>query len=187
MLFDVIEDIAKAALIVAALYVTFGAYVNYRAGTWRRGERRVIRLVTLILVVSAIKIGEDAITGDSGPIDKACLLFVHEWIPRDWLGWFEMVTLTGSWQTLLPLTLVVVTVLFLARRTPEALLVAVSTASAAGIVYVLKVSVGRARPSLWETEWYWGSSFPSGHTLTVAAFATACALAAARIWLRRDT
>ena len=29
---------------------------------------------------------------------------------------------------------------------------------------------------LWETEYYWGSSFPSGHTLAVAAFATAATL-----------
>ena len=32
------------------------------------------------------------------------------------------------------------------------------------------------------TQWYWGSSFPSGHTLTTAAFSTAAALCVARIW-----
>jgi undecaprenyl-diphosphatase len=34
---------------------------------------------------------------------------------------------------------------------------------------------------LWETQWYSGSSFPSGHTLATAAFATAGALCVARM------
>ena len=42
--------------------------------------------------------------------------------------------------------------------------------------------MGRARPELWSTTWYWGSSFPSGHTLSTAAFATALTLIASRIW-----
>jgi undecaprenyl-diphosphatase len=53
------------------------------------------------------------------------------------------------------------------------------------VVYVLKALVGRARPALWETEWYWGSSFPSGHTLVVAAFAFATAIGVTRIWPER--
>ena len=48
-------------------------------------------------------------------------------------------------------------------------------------VYALKVLIGRARPALWESQWYWGSSFPSGHTLVVAAFAMAAALAVGRL------
>lgn len=44
--------------------------------------------------------------------------------------------------------------------------------------------VGRARPALWESQWYWGSSFPSGHTLSTAAFSTAAALCVVRIWPR---
>ena len=32
---------------------------------------------------------------------------------------------------------------------------------------------------------YWGSSFPSGHTLGAAAFATAAALCAFRMWPQR--
>jgi len=50
------------------------------------------------------------------------------------------------------------------------------------LVYVVKAAVGRVRPALWETEWYWGSSFPSGHTLVVAAFATAAVVCVSRIW-----
>jgi undecaprenyl-diphosphatase len=51
----------------------------------------------------------------------------------------------------------------------------------------MKAIVGRARPALWEAQWYWGSSFPSGHTLNTAAFATAAALCVARIWPRAGT
>ena len=54
--------------------------------------------------------------------------------------------------------------------------------SAAVVVYVVKLAVNRVRPTLWETDSYWGSSFPSGHTLVVAAFATAIALSATRAW-----
>jgi undecaprenyl-diphosphatase len=68
------------------------------------------------------------------------------------------------------------------RRRFEALLLATSVISAATVVYVVKMVVGRVRPALWETEWYWGSSFPSGHTLVVAAFAIAAALCISRIW-----
>ena len=50
------------------------------------------------------------------------------------------------------------------------------------IVWGMKAVVGRARPALWEAQWYWGSSFPSGHTLSTATFATAAALCVARIW-----
>ena len=48
----------------------------------------------------------------------------------------------------------------------------------------IKAIVGRARPALWEAQWYWGSSFPSGHTLNTAGFSIAAALAVARIWPR---
>jgi undecaprenyl-diphosphatase len=74
--------------------------------------------------------------------------------------------------------------LFFDSRRFEALLMAVSVISGATVVYVLKAFVDRPRPALWETEWYWGSSFPSGHTLVVAAFAAAAAIGVARIWPR---
>ena len=37
---------------------------------------------------------------------------------------------------------------------------------------------------LQRAQWYWGSSFPSGHTLNTATFAAAAALCVARIWPR---
>ena len=53
------------------------------------------------------------------------------------------------------------------------------------VSYLLKSLVERTRPALWEAHWYWGSSFPSGHTLSTTAFAYAAVLCAARIWPQR--
>ena len=49
------------------------------------------------------------------------------------------------------------------------------------LTYFIKTLVNRSRPDLWNTEWYSGSSFPSGHTLSAATFATALVLCVARI------
>ena len=138
-------------------------------------------LSALVLAVCAIKVSEEVIGGDSGPIDKAILLFVHGHVPGSLTGFFEAVTFTGSSRVLFPLASVATLALLCARRRLEALLIAASVISAAAVVYFVKTLVGRARPALWETEAYWGSSFPSGHTLVVAAFAIAAALCVSRI------
>lgn len=74
--------------------------------------------------------------------------------------------------------------LFVAMRRYEAVLVGASLGAAALLVWAIKAIVGRARPALWDAQWAWGSSFPSGHTLSSAAFLTAVALCVARIWPR---
>src|SRR6267378_3725462 len=127
-------------------------------------RRRLTILSVLVLAVSAIKVSEEAIGGESGPIDQAILLFIHGHVPG---------ALTGSSRVLFPLASAATIALLFARRRLEALLLAASVIGAAAVVYIVKTLVGRARPALWETEAYWGSSFPSGHTLVVAAFATA--------------
>lgn len=144
-------------------------------------KRRLSILLVLVLAVSAIKVSEDVIGGESGPIDKAILLFIRSHVPGTLTGFFEAVTFTGSSKVLFPLATAATIALLCARRRLEALLLAASAISGAAAVYVVKTVVGRARPALWETEAYWGSSFPSGHTLVVAAFATAAALCASRI------
>ena len=73
--------------------------------------------------------------------------------------------------------------LLVARRRFEAVLLCSSVITATLVVWGMKAIVGRARPALWEAQWYWSSSFPSGHTLSTTAFATAAALCVARIWL----
>ena len=183
MIFELIEDLAKLALIVASLYFALGAYVRRTRPAWSGPleRRRLMLLSVLVLAVSAIKVSEEAIGGESGPIDQAILLFIHRHVPRGLTGFFEAVTLTGSSKVLFPLATAATIALLFARRRLEALLLAASVIGGAALVYVVKALVGRERPALWETEAYWGSSFPSGHTLVVAAFATAAALCASRI------
>lgn len=183
MIFDLIEDIAKMSLIVASLYFALGAAVRSKQAAWSipLEKRRLTTLWVLVLAVSAVKLTEDVLGGESGPIDRAILLFIHAHAPRTLTGFFEAVTLTGSSWFLFPLAAVVTIGLLWAKRRFEALLVAASVISGALVIYVIKTVVGRARPMLWDTGWYWGSSFPSGHTLAVTAFATAAALCVSRI------
>ncbi len=183
MIVELIEDIVKMALIVASLYFVLGETARRMQPAWSEslGKRRLITLLVLILAVSAIKLTEDVIGGESGPIDKAILLFIHGHVPHTLTGFFEAITLTGSARILFPLATLTTIALLWASHRVEALLVAASVISGALVIYGVKTVVGRARPSLWDTAWYWGSSFPSGHTLIVAAFATAAALGVSRI------
>lgn len=183
MIFELILDLTKLAFIVAGLYFAFGAYVRRRRQAWSEPmvKRRFAILLALFLIVSALKVSEDVLGGESGPIDMAILVFIHSHVPSAWIGFFEVVTLTGSVRVLVPLTVAGTIALLFARRRFEAWLLAASVIGGELLVYLVKTVVGRARPGLWETESYWGSSFPSGHTLIVAAFATAVVLCVDRI------
>lgn len=184
MIFELIEDTTKLALIVACLYFALGAYVRRKQPAWSAPleKRRLVIVLVLVLAVAAIKVSEDVLGGESGPIDQAILLFIRGHVSSRLTGFFEAITFTGSLRVLLPLATGATIALLCVRRRFEALLLATSMIGAATVVYVIKTAVGRARPALWETEWYWGSSFPSGHTLFVAAFGIAAALCISRIW-----
>lgn len=183
ILLEAVEDITKLVLIVAGLYFAARLYARRRQPGWTEplDRRRVAVLCLLALGATAIKVTEDVLGGESGPIDKAILLFLREHMPLWPTGLFEAVTLTASARALTVLTLATTIALALARRRLEAKLLASSVICAAAVVYAVKLLVGRARPALWDTQWYWGSSFPSGHTLVVAAFATAAALTVGRL------
>jgi len=184
MLFELLKDVTKMGLIVACLYLALGAYARSKQPPWSGllGKRRLAVLSVLVLAVTMIKVGEDVLAKESGPVDEAILWVVRNHIPAMLTGFFEVVTVTGSATVLVSLVSAATIALFLAKRRHEALLLAASMTSAPVLVYVIKAAVGRARPALWETQWYWGSSFPSGHTLAVAAFSTAAALCVIRIW-----
>jgi len=183
MLLKIVGEIAQLTLIIATLYLALGAYARKRQPTWLEllERHRLGVLVFLVLGVLATKISEDALSGESGPIDQSIMLFVRHYVPVGMTGFFEAASFTGSSTFLLPLTILVAIALLWRKCRFEALLIITSVLSAATIVYVLKTVVGRARPTLWATDWYWGSSFPSGHTLVVAAFATSAALCASRL------
>lgn len=184
MILELLEDTITLALIVASLYLALGAYVRLKQPALSEplARRRLAVLVVLILTVTAIKVTEDVLGGESGPIDRAILLFIRHRVPRTLNGFFEAVSISGSSSVLFPLTAAATMALLFAKRRFEALLLAASVITGTTLVYVIKLAVGRARPALWETDLYWGSSFPSGHTLVVAAFATAAALCIHRTW-----
>ena len=181
--FELIKDIAKLALIVAFFHFSLIVYLGWKQPAWSAfaEKRRFAILLALVLAVVGIKIGEDAVNRESGPFDVLVLQLIHANVPRALDGIFAAATVTGSATVLFPLVLIVDAALLSIGRRFEALLLTVSVVSSALIVYAMKAAVGRARPALWDTEWYWGSSFPSGHTLVVAAFATAMVICLNRI------
>jgi undecaprenyl-diphosphatase len=158
-------------------------YVRGRQPAWlpTLEKRRLTILLVFVFAVTAIKVGEDVLGRETGPIDETILVFVHRHVPGALTRFFQVVTLTASSKVLVPLASAAVIALLWARRRLDAVFLAASVIVAATLVYVLKTVVGRDRPALWETHWYWGSSFPSGHTLVVAAFATAAAICVGRI------
>ena len=189
MLLNVVADIAKLSLFIVCVYALLGAYARRRRPQWTEHlkMRRLAVLGALTLAVGGIKLIEDVVAQESGPVDKAILWFVRDQVPAALNGFFALVTFSGSARFLMPVAVVAAIALLVARRRFEAVVVGASMLTATLVVWSMKALVGRARPALWETQWYWGSSFPSGHTLSTAAFATACALCVARIWPRAGT
>jgi undecaprenyl-diphosphatase len=186
MLIEFLVDLVKLGFFVACAYLVLQAYARRSQPDWAAylTQRRLAVLGALTLAMSAIKVIEDVVARESGPVDTAVLWFVRDHVPASMTGFFGWVTLSGSAAFLLPATVVAVVALLVARHRFEALLMGASMVTALLLVYGLKTLVGRARPALWETDWYWGSSFPSGHTLSTAAFATAAVLCLARLWPR---
>jgi undecaprenyl-diphosphatase len=182
--FELIKETIELALIVAFLYFALSVYLGWKQPAWSTfaERRRFTILLTLVVAVVGIKVSEDVVNGESGPVDVLALQFIHANVPPALTGIFEAATISGSASVLLPLTIIMVVTLLCAKRSLEALLLAASVTGGGIIVYVLKAVVGRSRPNLWDTESYWGSSFPSGHTLIVAAFATAMVISVDRIW-----
>ena len=176
-------EIVELALIVASLYFAMRLYVRHRQPTWSQplDRRRVAVLWLFALGATATKITEDAVGGESGPLDEGIMLFLHSHVPLALMGFFEAVSFSASAPALTSLTIAGVSALIIAKRRLEATLLASSVILSALVVYAVKAIVGRERPALWDTQWYWGSSFPSGHTLVVAAFAAAGTLILARL------
>jgi undecaprenyl-diphosphatase len=183
MIIELIEDIVKLSCIVAVLYVALHYFIRNKRPALSESleKRRLAVLFGLILLVLALKISEDVLGGESGPIDRVVLLFIHSHVPASLTPFFGFITFTGSSKFLFPFTAFITLLLILARHHSEALLLAVSQISAVLIIIAIKTIVARDRPALWETDWYWGASFPSGHTLAVATFATAATLCVLKI------
>ena len=179
-------DIFKLALYIACAYMALSMYAKYNKAPWllALAGRRFAVLTLLTLIVVGIKVFEDVLSKESGPVDTAALWLIKQNTSPALAGFFSVVTWTGAAIFLVPATVVVCGVLLLTRHHREAVFLAATMASGWALTYALKALVNRARPELWTTTWYWGSSFPSGHTLSTAAFATALTLVATRLWPR---
>ena len=177
-------DIFKLTLYIVCAYLAIGAYARYAKTPWllALAGRRFAVLTLLTLLVIGIKVFEDVLSNESGPVDTAALLLIKQNTSPGLIGFFSAVTWSGAAIFLVPATAVLCALLLLMRRPRDAVLLAATMASGWALTYALKMTVNRARPELWSTTWYWGSSFPSGHTLSTAAFATALTLIATRIW-----
>jgi undecaprenyl-diphosphatase len=184
MIVELLVEVCKLVLVVCCLRFAIRTYAQFQQPKWSLplARRYLAVLLVLAFAVVAIKLVEDVITEESGIIDRNVLLFIHAVIPSKLTPFFELATATGSSTFLLPLTIGCTLTMLVARHRLAALLLSASVVSAAAIVYVLKMAVDRVRPALWEANWYWGSSFPSGHTLVTAAFATALAVCVSRAW-----
>ena len=178
-----IFDIFKLALYIAIGYLAFSFYARRARTPWllTLATQRMAVLTLLTLLVVGVKVFEDVIGKESSLVDLAILWFIRQTLPPSLLGFFSAVTWTGAAVFLVPATVAMCGLLFVRRHHREAVLLAVTMAAGWALTYAVKSMVGRARPELWSTTWYWGSSFPSGHTLSTAAFATALTLIASRI------
>jgi undecaprenyl-diphosphatase len=183
-LYELLKDAAVLALVIASLSVALSTYARHERGAWSRAllSRRLLLLCLLALALTAMKVSEDVIGNESGLFDRTILIFVHAHLGSASIPFFQAVTRTGSFLVVFCFAAAASVGLLLAGHRLEAGLIGISTTVAALCVWALKALVGRARPALWETQWYWGSSFPSGHTLVTAALGIALALAVHRLW-----
>ena len=147
MIFELIKDTTKLALIVASLYFALGAYVSRKQPAWSGPleKRRLVIVWVLVLAASAIKVSEDVLGGESGPIDEAILLFIRGHVSGRLTGFFEAITFTGSFRVLFSLATGATITLLCVRRRFEALLLATSVISAATVVYVVKTLTAATR------------------------------------------
>lgn len=182
MVFNIVADIAKLGLFIVCAYALLGAYARRRRPQWAEHltKRRLSVLGALTFAAGGIKLIEDVVANESGVVDEAILWFIRDYVPAALDDFFAIVTFSGSARFLMPIAFVAAAALLLARRRFEAVLLGASLITATLVVWGMKAVVGRARPALWEAQWYWGSSFPSGHTLSTAAFSAAAALCLAR-------
>jgi undecaprenyl-diphosphatase len=184
--FEFFKDAFELALIGALFLFLLERYLRWKrpllAGLAE--QHRLFVMLVLGAVLVGIKVSESALSGHSGLVDKAILLWIHERVPTEWTGFFQAVTLMGSFDFVIWLLVISCMVFIALRRWREVVVLGASVACGGLVIYVLKLFTGRERPALWETRWYWGTSFPSGHTLETACFAMALTLCLKSVWPR---
>ncbi|TBR13083.1 MAG: phosphatase PAP2 family protein [Lysobacter sp.] len=174
-----LKEAAELVALVAGAFV-LSSLLSRRVTGWSTGFRR--RRWTVLTICAALivlaQVSEEVLGRESDAVDKALLLAVHAAVPASLMGLFDALTVTASAVFIMPAVGAGAVLLLITGRRRDALQLVLTTALASAVIYVVKTSIGRTRPALWDTQWYWGSSFPSGHTLTAAAVATCLCLLA---------
>jgi undecaprenyl-diphosphatase len=180
---ELVIDSAKLGLSITFVYLALHLYAQRSDAAWVAPlmRRRVSVLLAIALTATGIKIFQDVLGKESGLFDETLLSFIRQGVPTSLTGFFSLVTATGSLEFLFTLATLTTLVLLLAKRWFDSLLVAVAPTIASLLVLGIKILVGRERP-LQGVAQYSDSSFPSGHTVGVAAFATAVALVSIHTW-----
>ena len=122
MLFEFVLDIAKLGFFIACSYALLNAYARRRKPHWAEHltRRRLAVLGLLTLAMAGIKVIEDVVAKESGPVDEALLWFVREHVPSALTGFFAVVTLSGSAAFLIPVAVVAALLLIKVGRRLEA-------------------------------------------------------------------
>ena len=83
MLFNIVPPVAKLSLFIVCSYALLGAYARRRRPQWTEHltKRRLAVLGILTLAVGGIKLIEDVVAKESGPVDEAILWFVRDHVP----------------------------------------------------------------------------------------------------------
>ena len=128
MLFDIAADVAKLTLFIVCAQALLSAYARRRRPQWTEHltKRRLAVLGTLTLAVGGIKLIEDVVAKESGPVDESILWFIRDHAPAALNGFFAVVTFSGSARFLVPVAVVAAIALLFARRHFEAVLVGAS-------------------------------------------------------------
>jgi hypothetical protein len=140
MIFEFIEDMVNMGLIVFCLYAVFRSYVHGRQPSWSMLlERRRLAVVSaLVLSVLTLKVTEDVLGGESGPIDRVILVFVHAQVASAMTTVFEGITLSGSACALVLVVSAATLALWWVKRCHDALLLGASPLIEAEIVSIVK-------------------------------------------------
>ena len=119
---EIMLDVAKIAVLAWLSYLAIR-----RLGThFGKGfeDRRLWLLVLLSAALMAIKVSEDVVGGESSGVDQAILVWLHSHTSPSLAYAAGIVTISGSWMTLLPLSVFSVAWLLAIHRRQEALYLA---------------------------------------------------------------
>ena len=177
MLIHAVKEVAELASLAIGLYL-LAALASHRVEAWRGAfrRRRLRVLATCAALVVLAQVVEEVLEQGSAVLDEALLRAIRRAMPAALDGFFHACTTTASAAFLVPAVCIGAGVLLARGRKRAALQLGATTVLAGAATYLSKMAFARPRPALWDTQWYWGSSFPSGHTLAAAAIGTCLCL-----------